>query len=90
MSDFQAIADHVEIAAQRGEFTDAVKMDDHDRPASLFSHRRRGADPPRPHRGRHALADTTQTAPEAAAPSAAARKLGLALLVIATAQRTPR
>jgi hypothetical protein len=34
--------------------------------------------------------DTTQTVPQAAAPSAAGRKLGLALLVIATAQRTFR
>ena len=37
MSDFQAIADHVEIEALRGEFTDAVMMNDHDRLASLFT-----------------------------------------------------
>src|SRR5215471_1385586 len=37
MSDFQAIADRVEIEALRGEFTDAVMMDDHDRLASLFT-----------------------------------------------------
>ena len=36
MSDFQAIADRVEIEALRGEFTDAVMMNDHDRLASLF------------------------------------------------------
>jgi ketosteroid isomerase-like protein len=38
MSDFQAIADRVEIEALRGEFTDAVMMNDHDRLASLFTH----------------------------------------------------
>ena len=38
MSDFQAIADRVEIEALRGEFTDAVMMNDHDRFASLFTH----------------------------------------------------
>jgi SnoaL-like domain len=38
MSDFQAIADRVEIEALRGEFTDAVMMRDHDRVASLFTH----------------------------------------------------
>ena len=37
MSDFQAIADRVEIEALRGEFTDAVMMNDHDRLASLFT-----------------------------------------------------
>ena len=37
MSDFQAIADRVEIEALRGEFTDAVMMDDHVRLASLFT-----------------------------------------------------
>lgn len=37
MSDLQAIADRVEIEALRGEFTDAVMMDDHDRLASLFT-----------------------------------------------------
>jgi ketosteroid isomerase-like protein len=37
MSDFQAIADRVEIEALRGEFTDAVMMCDHDRLASLFT-----------------------------------------------------
>jgi hypothetical protein len=31
MSELQAIADRVEIEALRGEFTDAVMMDDHDR-----------------------------------------------------------
>ena len=38
MSDFQAIADRVEIEALRGEFTDAVMMRDYDRGASLFTH----------------------------------------------------
>ena len=37
MRDFQAIADRVEIEALRGEFTDAVMMNDHDRLASLFT-----------------------------------------------------
>ena len=37
MSDFQVIADRVEIEALRGEFTDAVMMNDHDRLASLFT-----------------------------------------------------
>jgi ketosteroid isomerase-like protein len=37
MSDFQAIADWVEIEALRGEFTDAVMMRDYDRAASLFT-----------------------------------------------------
>ena len=37
MSDFQAIADRVEIEALRGEFTDAVMMNDHDRLVSLFT-----------------------------------------------------
>jgi uncharacterized protein (TIGR02246 family) len=37
MSDFQAIADRVEIEALRGEFTDAVMMNDHDRLATLFT-----------------------------------------------------
>jgi ketosteroid isomerase-like protein len=37
MSDFQAIADRVEIEALRGEFTDAVMMRDYDRAASLFT-----------------------------------------------------
>lgn len=37
MSDFQAIADRVEIEALRGEFTDAVMMRDYDRVASLFT-----------------------------------------------------
>ena len=37
MSDFQAIADRVEIEALRSEFTDAVMMNDHDRLASLFT-----------------------------------------------------
>jgi len=37
LSDFQAIADRVEIEALRGEFTDAVMMRDYDRGASLFT-----------------------------------------------------
>jgi ketosteroid isomerase-like protein len=37
MSDLQAIADRVAIEALRGEFTDAVMMNDHDRLASLFT-----------------------------------------------------
>jgi ketosteroid isomerase-like protein len=37
MSDLQAVADRVEIEALRGEFTDAVMMNDHDRLASLFT-----------------------------------------------------
>jgi len=37
MSDFQAIADRVEIEALRGEFTDAVMMNDYGRLASLFT-----------------------------------------------------
>lgn len=37
MSDFQVIADRVEIEALRGEFTDAVMMRDYDRVASLFT-----------------------------------------------------
>ncbi|WP_418959291.1 LUD domain-containing protein [Streptomyces tritici] len=37
MSDFQAIADRVEIEALRGEFTDAVMMRDRPRLASLFT-----------------------------------------------------
>jgi ketosteroid isomerase-like protein len=37
MGDLQAIADRVEIEALRGEFTDAVMMNDHDRLASLFT-----------------------------------------------------
>jgi ketosteroid isomerase-like protein len=37
MSDFQAIADRVEIEALRGEFTDAAMMSDYDRVASLFT-----------------------------------------------------
>ncbi len=37
MSDIQAIADRAEIEALRGEFTDAVMMNDHDRLASLFT-----------------------------------------------------
>jgi ketosteroid isomerase-like protein len=36
LSDLQGIADRVEIEALRGEFTDAVKMRDYDRLASLF------------------------------------------------------
>jgi ketosteroid isomerase-like protein len=38
MSDFQAIADRVEIEALRGEFADAAMMGDGDRLASLFTH----------------------------------------------------
>lgn len=37
MSDFQAIADRLEIEALRGEFTDAGMMRDYDRFASLFT-----------------------------------------------------
>ncbi|MBO0769962.1 MAG: nuclear transport factor 2 family protein [Actinobacteria bacterium] len=37
MSDFQAIADRVEIEALRGEYADAVMMRDYDRAASLFT-----------------------------------------------------
>jgi ketosteroid isomerase-like protein len=37
MSNFQNIADRVEIEALRGEFTDAVMMRDYDRLASLFT-----------------------------------------------------
>jgi ketosteroid isomerase-like protein len=37
MSDFQAIADRVEIEALRGEVTDAIMMRDFDRAASLFT-----------------------------------------------------
>jgi ketosteroid isomerase-like protein len=37
MSDFQAIADRVEIDALRGEFTDAAMMRDRARLASLFT-----------------------------------------------------
>jgi uncharacterized protein (TIGR02246 family) len=37
MTDLQAIADHVEIEALRGEFTDAGMMNDYDRFASLFT-----------------------------------------------------
>jgi ketosteroid isomerase-like protein len=37
VSDLQAVADRVEIEALRGEFTDAVMMNDHDRLASLFT-----------------------------------------------------
>jgi ketosteroid isomerase-like protein len=37
MSDLQAIADRVEIEALRGEFSDAVMMNDHDRLGSLFT-----------------------------------------------------
>ncbi len=37
MGDLQAIADRVEIEALRGEFTDAVMTNDHDRFASLFT-----------------------------------------------------
>jgi ketosteroid isomerase-like protein len=37
VSDFQAIADRVEIEALRGEYTDAAMMCDYDRVASLFT-----------------------------------------------------
>jgi ketosteroid isomerase-like protein len=37
MSDFQAIADRVEIEALRGEYTDAAMMRDYDRVAALFT-----------------------------------------------------
>jgi ketosteroid isomerase-like protein len=38
MSDFQAMADRIEIEALRGEFTDAAMMRDRPRLASLFTH----------------------------------------------------
>jgi ketosteroid isomerase-like protein len=38
MTELQAIADRVEIEALRGEFTDAVMTNDHDRLAVLFTH----------------------------------------------------
>jgi ketosteroid isomerase-like protein len=37
VTDFQAIADRVEIEALRGEFTDAAMMRDYDRAATLFT-----------------------------------------------------
>ena len=37
MSDIQAIADRVDIEALRGEFSDAVMTNDHERLASLFT-----------------------------------------------------
>jgi ketosteroid isomerase-like protein len=37
MTDFQTIADRVEIEALRGEYTDAAMMRDYDRIASLFT-----------------------------------------------------
>jgi ketosteroid isomerase-like protein len=37
MSDFQVIADRVEIEALRGEFTDAAMTNDYDRVSSLFT-----------------------------------------------------
>jgi ketosteroid isomerase-like protein len=37
MTDFQVIADRVEIEALRGELTDAAMMRDYDRAASLFT-----------------------------------------------------
>ena len=37
VSDFQAIADRVEIEALRGEFTDGAMMRDYDRVAALFT-----------------------------------------------------
>jgi ketosteroid isomerase-like protein len=37
MTDFQEIADRVEIEALRGEFTDAAMMRDYDRLATLFT-----------------------------------------------------
>ncbi|WP_119727685.1 nuclear transport factor 2 family protein [Thermomonospora amylolytica] len=37
MSDFQTVADRVEIEALRGEFTDAAMLCDYDRIASLFT-----------------------------------------------------
>jgi hypothetical protein len=39
VTDFQAIADRVEIEALRGEFTDAAMMRDYDRTAPLFTER---------------------------------------------------
>jgi ketosteroid isomerase-like protein len=38
MTDFQTIADRVEIEALRGEYTDAAMMRDYDRIASLFTY----------------------------------------------------
>ena len=38
MTDFQAVADRVEIEALRGEFTDAAMMRDRGRLAALFTH----------------------------------------------------
>lgn len=37
MTDFQAVADRVEIEALRGEFSDAAMMGDHDRFVALFT-----------------------------------------------------
>jgi hypothetical protein len=37
MSDFQVIADRVEIEALRGEFSDGAMMRDYDRVAALFT-----------------------------------------------------
>jgi hypothetical protein len=37
VSDLEAITDRIEIETLRGEFTDAVMMNDHDRLASLFT-----------------------------------------------------
>ena len=50
MTDFQAIADRVEIEALRGEFTDAAMMRDRARLAALFTPRRRAADAEHPRR----------------------------------------
>jgi SnoaL-like domain len=36
MTELQAITDRIEIEALRGDFTDAVMMNDHDRFAALF------------------------------------------------------
>jgi hypothetical protein len=38
VTDFQAVADRVEIEALRGEFTEAAMMRDRDRLAAMFTH----------------------------------------------------
>jgi hypothetical protein len=45
MSDFQAVADRVEIEALRGEFSDAAMMRDRARLASLFTPASRAGHP---------------------------------------------
>jgi hypothetical protein len=65
MTDFQAIADRVEIEALRGEFTDAAMMRDYDRAASLFTedgvHRSRARRLPQPSPFRTLASDPPQT-----------------------------